>query len=195
MSLDRLKEALVRQKTGAVERSLLEVIVKAFDAEPGLIYRLMYAEFCLSRLARIDWHLYTYDIDYDSGWDTLLPDDELRAAIRKAMIDGARRVVLGRSIEEGKPFSIETKLLLPFVSDTPRICDGCPERIDCAANNTSTPLNCYTTLRSSVVVFPLRIVKDCVEVEANQPRGTYLIPLTDILFRNPPAMDILWEID
>jgi hypothetical protein len=179
MPTDALKLALQNQKTADAEADLTEVIEKALEVPKPMLYRILYAAYCLSEL-ETDWRM-----SHPDKWDELLPNAELRDAIKKAMVDGARRVVLRRSILEGKPISVDVKHLVP-VDQKDQICNGCPERMNCVAENISTPAECFKWRKASLQVYPVRLTDTHVEVEAQQPAGRHYVPLKHITFKEKP---------
>jgi len=181
MPTDALKLALEKQKTADAEADLTEVIERALEVPKPMLYRILYAAHCLS-LLEYDWRM---SPNKDAMWDDLLPNPELREAIRKAMTDGARRVVLRQSILEGKPISVDVRHIVSE-SDVSQICNGCPERMQCAAENLSTPAECFKWRKASLPVYPVRLTDTHVEVEAQQPTGRHYVPLKNINFKEKP---------
>ena len=179
MPTDELKRALEQQKTADAEVDFTEVLERALEVPKPMLYRILYAAFCLSEL-EVDWR-----VEHKDQWDTLLPNWELRNAIKKAMTDGARRVVLRNAILECKSVNVKAKHLVPK-DDLAAICNGCPERMLCMAESLSTPADCYRWRKASLTVYPLRLTDTHVEVEAQQPAGRHYVPLKNITFKEKP---------
>lgn len=185
--LEELKQALDRQKTDGAEESLAEVIARAFEVEPDLVHRILFAQECLVRAGQ-EWRFVE-----PRCWEVTLPNAELRQAIRHAMTDGLCRLILGQAIRDDKKIVLPVKLLIPE-AEKDRICEGCPERLQCSTTeNFSTPENCWSYARRAVHVRPLRIIKDDVEIEASQPAGKYLVPIRLIDFTELPNIRRTWE--
>lgn len=180
MPLDDLTQALEAQKFAGIETDALDVIAQALEVDRALLNRVIYAYEALRNEVR-DSPL-RGDFPTASHSDAaLLPDAELRDAIRKAMGDGAMRLTVRYAIQNSKTLTVLASLLVP-PQNISKICDGCPERIECIAENLSTPEKCLTGKHRRIQVYPLRMTKTRVEVEAAQPAGRYTIPLSH-LFR------------
>lgn len=169
---DELKQALLRQKTNYVEKDVIDVISKAFDMEYGLVARILFAMVSVEGTG-------VFHLEHNAlfPFDTI-PED-VRTAIRKAVNDGAKRVRVAKAIEESKSVTASPKDFLPRARVS-EICHGCPEAMECAAESISTPQKCWEQRLQSVAVYPLRILGDQVEVEAQHPRGKHLLPISKI---------------
>ena len=172
-----LQAALEKQKVDDAEEDLLEVICRALEIPRPLLARVLYAYQYLTQ------ELKTYPQNFsDEAWLQDLPSDELREALQRAMMQGARRVVLRRAILAGQPVSIKTSALIPH-SQVSEICNGCPERMPCVAENRSTPQQCWEWRKDSLLVYPLKLKGNTVEVEAQQPAGRHTLPLSAITLK------------
>jgi hypothetical protein len=167
MTPDKLAQALIAQKMASAETDKIDIISRALEVPREMLLRVFYAQSCLGLASG---HL---------DWSVLLPDEELRDAIQKAMKDGYRRLVVATAIRDGRSLTIRTRDLLTK-AQAPRLCHGCPERLDCTAGSLYTPDECYEERKTSLPVFPLRMTETQLEVETSQPAGKFTIRLTDV---------------
>jgi len=75
MPTDELKLALEKQKTADAEVDFVEVIEKALEVPKPMLYRILYAAYCLSEI-ETDWRMTHTDM-----WEALIPNAELRDAL------------------------------------------------------------------------------------------------------------------
>jgi hypothetical protein len=166
---DALNQALSEQRMDGAEKNALEVIARAFELSPEIVYRVIFA---FEHLRQTAW-VSGSDID---GWEGLIEDDEVCVAIREHMTAGARRVMLREAIERGMGLFVSTDELIG-PADSLKICNGCPTRLECVAESLFTPDQCFTSRLTRVLVVPLRMYKGKVDVVATQPQGRYTLPI------------------
>lgn len=175
MSTKELKQALLHQKTGDAEKDVIEVISRALGLEYDMVARVIYA-------ARLP---ITAGIQPDDDEDLFpvaasIPNPEVKEALTKAIHDGIQRAVIARAILHGRSVTVSPQALLP-VERAGELCRGCPTSLECAAQQLSTPENCWHgRYVRNLVVFPLQISGDLVEVEAQQPQGKHIVRLSVI---------------
>ncbi len=174
MGLEGVKRALLAQRVANAEHDFIEVISRALDLPAGLLARVFYAYEMLKNREGLSTEV--------PDWEGLLPDDDLRQAIQKAMVDGARRVRIAEAIRRGQTLTVRPEQLVP-PNQKHKLCHGCPERIECTAGRLYTADECYSSRRLRLQVVPLRMTATELEVEAQQPPGRHTIPLKDISTR------------
>ncbi len=165
---DELAQALQEQRLVGLEKNAVELVAKALQIPEETVVRVMFA---FNQLATA--------FERASMPLTVRPPEntELCDAIKFAMEEGVRRLILRHAIENGRTFSIHVSTLVPK-NDVAQLCHGCPERLECVADSLHTPEECFTTHKATLHVFPIRVVKNLVEVEATQPAGRHFIPIS-----------------
>jgi hypothetical protein len=177
MATDRLKEALLRQNTGIEAKNFLDALSKLLEVDYRTVLRVTYAYEQLHADPRSVPALHT-TVPMSSStraWENDL-NPELKEALVFAVSNLISRYAIADAIENKRPVSVNVAALIP-ASDAAKICVGCPMRMECLNEALYEPIDCYTQHRSRVQVYPLRIVGEEVEVDANQPRGQYTVPL------------------
>lgn len=170
-----LEQALLRQKTGDVEKDVIDVIAKALGLEYGMAARVAWA---------LRYATYTLRVLFDDE-DGILPveasieDDDVKEAIAHAIHCGVQRITMARAITNSRSVSVSPQALVTR-ERAHELCRGCPESLDCAAQRISTPEKCWDGRLTRLVVFPTQINGDLVEVEAQQPQGKHIVRLSVI---------------
>lgn len=177
MPTERLKQALRETNVAGVERDFAEVLARMFDLPLAVVARVVYA-------IEVVKHPVTWHLGHDRATE-LIPDPELRDAIRQRANAGAARTYLRRLQIEGRQVSVPTKALVP--QDAPgRICEGCRHSLTCVVEGRSTPEHCLNDLALGVrghvdgkqKVTLLRVTPDGhVRVRASQPIGDHDVPI------------------
>jgi hypothetical protein len=172
---EELNEALDQQRTGFVEEDIVEALAKTFEVDEGIVRRLFFAFGCVVNMT--DMSLVPSPspcrVPTIPDWAHRL-GGPLIDAISMNVGAAVARLQMAEAIRRAVTIDIDIRLLLD-PKDVKRICDGCPERIECMADNLHTPEECYGSLRRRMTVFPLRMTRDAATVEAQQPRGTYTV--------------------
>lgn len=181
---DELKEALQKQRSGYAEKDIFEALSKVFEIEPGILRRLFLAFWRVqtqkgTQLVYIDTPVKRNRAIPDWAYSLATENVEIIEAIFLAVDESMARLKYAGAMLSAQTIDMDVGLLIP-PKDMNRICDGCPDRIDCMANNLHKPSECYHQLKRWLPVFPLRMTRDTVTVEAKQPIGTYTIPLKKI---------------
>jgi len=148
------------------EKNAPDAVAKALGLPVEVIYRVIFAYECLRDVSG--------SFDSSEYKEDHIKDSKVRSAIRESMALAARRIMLRNAIEKKHELLIPVEAL---IQDPLKICNGCPIRLECIAESLFTPDVCYTKRITSVAVFPLRIQKGKVDVEANQPSGRYTVPI------------------
>ena len=182
MPTEKLKQALREVNVAGVERDFAEVLSGMFDVPAAAIARILYAVEHVKH--PIAWRL-------GDRAETLIPDPEVRRAIREQANAGATRVYLRHLQQTGQKAKVRITKLVP--EDQPdRICVGCPRSMECAAGSLSTPENCLNeatlgTPRQHVAsrqpVTIKRVTRSGqVTVAAEQPLGDHELAAEDVEF-------------
>ena len=169
MSTEELEKALERQRLGFVEQDMIELLARMFDADEALVARVVYAS----------WYACTQTAIFDTiAAARLRIPANVIDAIKKATDAGISRLVLARAIQASQTVTVPVDALIPMEALLAgAICEGCSERIECMADNLHTPNECTRARKAHLQVFPLRMTRETVDVEAAQPRGTFTIPI------------------
>lgn len=170
MTTTKLTQALIAQKVANAETNLIDVISRALEIPVETLHRVFYAQSLLPLNPGC------------LNWEVLLPDNELREAIRKAMEDGQRRVAVASAIRNGRTLTVRTDSILAE-KDIGKLCNGCPERLECTAEKLYEPYQCYHERKTHLTVYPLRMTATELEIEASQPAGKFIVPLKNITIR------------
>lgn len=186
MTSDALKEALERQKTGNAEEDYIEVISRALGVKREIVVRVIFAanavDAALGEFARHpEFHSSAYGLGGDN-YNADLPDLELRKAYRMAMANGVLRVIAAKAITDGTTLKIATASFLPR-ENAAELCHGCPEQLECVAENMSTPDRCWHHSKAFLDAKPLRMNSDSVEFEMEQPAGKRRISFNKLNIR------------
>lgn len=181
MPTEALRQALRAVNVTGVERDFAEVLAKMFDLPVPVAARVLYA--IESVKDSVTWHL---GVDRAAE---LIPDHEVRRAIREQANAGALRVHLRRLQLAGTQVKVRTKVLVPE-DDPSRICEGCPRTIECVAEMLSTPEKCvahlevgyargFVDFRQTVTL--VRVTPGGrVTVKAAQPLGEHELSASDV---------------
>lgn len=180
MPTKQLKQALRETNVAGVEKDFAEVLARMFDLPVQAIARLVYAIETVKH--PMTWHL------GQTRATELIPDPELRDAIRARANAGATRVYLRKLQLEGQQVLVPTRAMIP-ASEPGRICEGCPHNMSCIAGSWSTPEQCVEKLSSSLSwssemyvdrmqrVTLIRVTPSGrVTVRAKQPLGEHDLP-------------------
>lgn len=173
MSTDELAEALKRQKAGFVPTEFLVMLSKLLEVDEAIVARITYA------YDKLQQHVPAGTMESVLPFWTRHMPRELMDAIKLGVEQGANGTYIARAIMASSTMTLDVELLLP-AERVHEICNGCSERIECMADSLHTPQECYEERKSRVTVFPLRMTKTDVTVEAQQPRGTYTVPVSKI---------------
>lgn len=177
MPTERLKQALRETNVAGVEKDFAEVLARMFDLPLPVVARIVYAIEAVKH--PVTWHL-----GHDRAVE-LIPDPELRDAIRRRANAGAVRVYLRRLQLEGRQVTVPTKELISR-SEPGQICQGCQHSLTCVVEERSTPEHCiadldvgyargHVALKQKVTL--LRVTPDGqVRVRARQPIGDHDVP-------------------
>lgn len=178
MPTEKLKQALRETNVAGVERDFAEVLARMFDLPVPVVARVVYAIEAVKH--PVMWHL-----GHDRAIE-LIPDPELRDAIRRRANAGAARVYLRKLQLEGRQVTVPTKALVSR-SEPNRICEGCRHSLTCVVEGRSTPEQCVENLsvgyaRGDVAlqqkVTLLRVTPDGhVRIRASQPMGEHDVPV------------------
>ena len=172
MAIDELKAALERQKTAGVETDYLEMLARLLEVPVETVARVSYAFW------KIEETMLSAENREQLGtsWEKHL-DRELCQAIQLGVNDGAIRIWLARMIRKSLTIHVPVEALVSAENKI-ALCNGCPERIECLAETLSTPEKCYSGKKSKLPVLPTRMTRTEVTVEAAQPAGTHVIPIS-----------------
>lgn len=174
MPTEQLKQALRETNVAGVEKDFAEVLARMFDLPLPVVARIVYAIEMVKH--PVTWHL-----GHDRAAE-LIPDPELRDAIRQRANAGAVRVYLRKLQLEGRQVRVPTKALISQ-SEPARICEGCKYSLSCISENLSSPRQCVEEIGSGYVerkqnVVLLRVTPDGrVRVKASQPMGEHDVPI------------------
>lgn len=180
MPTEALRQALRAVNVAGVERDFAEVLAKMFDLPVPVAARVLYA--IESVKDSVTWHL---GVDRAAE---LIPDHEVRKAIREQANAGAVRVHMRRLQLAGTQVKVKTRVLVP-TDDPSRICEGCPHTITCVAEMLSTPEKCvadleigfggYVDVRQKVTL--VKVTQGGrVTVRAPQPLGDHELSAHDV---------------
>lgn len=176
MPTERLKQALRETNVAGVEKDLAEVLARMFDLPIQAVARLIYAIDAIKH--PVMWRLGA------AQQNALIPDPELRDAIRTEVNAGALRVYLRKLQLEGKQVLVPTRALVP-VDEPGRICEGCPHSMSCIAESLSSPEQCVDILSGPAKGWvdkkqPVTLIRVTpsgrVTVRARQPLGDHDVP-------------------
>lgn len=178
MPTERLMQALRETNVAGVERDFAEVLARMFDLPVPVVARMIYAIETVKH--PVTWHL---GLDRATA---LIPDPELRDAIRQRANAGAARVYLRKLQLEGRQVTVLTKALVSQ-SEPARICEGCKHSLSCIPDSLSTPEQCVENLSVEIgkgyvdrkqKVTLLRVTPDGrVRIRADQPMGEHDVPI------------------
>lgn len=177
MPTEQLKQALRETNVAGVEKNFAEVLARMFDLPVQAVARVIYAIETVKH--PVTWHL-----GHDRAVE-LIPDPELRDAIRQRANAGAARVYLRKLQIEGRQVSVLTKALIS-PGEPGKICEGCKHSMSCITNNLSSPEQCVANLTAGTAgyvaltqkVTLLRVTPDDrVRVRASQPIGEHDVPI------------------
>lgn len=181
MPTEALRQALRAVNVAGVEKDFAEVLAEMFDLPVPVAARVLYA--IESVKDSVTWRL---GVDRAAE---LIPDHEVRQAIREQANAGAVRVHMRRLQLAGTQVKVKTRILVP--ADEPsRICEGCPHTMTCVAEMLSTPEKCvadletgyacgYVDLRQKVTL--VRVTAGGrVTVRATQPLGEHELSAHDV---------------
>jgi hypothetical protein len=181
MPTEALRQALRAVNVAGVESNFAEVLAKMFDIPVPVAARVLYAiEYVKDP---VTWRL---GLDQASE---LIPDPEVRKAIREQANAGALRVHLRNLQLAGRQVKVKTQALVP--KDEPsRICEGCPHTMTCVAELLSTPEKCSENLsveaghgfvnRWQKVTLVRVTAAGRVTVKAAQPLGEHELSVHDV---------------
>jgi hypothetical protein len=180
MPTEALRQALRAVNVAGVEKDFAEVLAKMFDLPIPAAARILYA--IESVKDSVTWRL---GVERAAE---LIPDHEVRQAIREQANAGASRVYLRGLQLAGTQVKVKTKILVP-AGEPSRICEGCPHTITCVAEMLSTPEKCmvdladgyerYVNLRQKVTL--VRVTPGGrVTVRAAQPLGDHELAAGDV---------------
>lgn len=182
MPTEALKQALREVNVAGVERSLAEVIARMFDIPEPLAARVIFALESVKH--PVTWHL-----GAERAAD-LIPDGEVRRAIREQINEAAVRVHLRGLLLAGESVRVRTKTLVP--ADKPsRLCEGCPISMPCAAGMISSPEDCLAELACGVRGHVAPVQKAVlvrvtpagrVVIRVDQPAGEHELSIHDVEF-------------
>jgi hypothetical protein len=180
MPTEALRQALRATNVAGVEKDFAEVLAKMFDLPVAVAARLLYA--IESVRDPVTWHL---GVDRAAE---LIPDHEVRQAIREQANAGALRVHLRRLQLAGTQVKVKTKTLVP-ADDPSKVCEGCPHTMTCVAEMLSTPERCVSTLEYGPPGYvdirqKVTLVKVTpagrITVRASQPLGDHELSACDV---------------
>lgn len=172
---DALNQALREVRMGDAEKSTMEIISRALGIPIEIVHRVVFARELLKNVLPARLGI----LFPATHWREYIPDDDVRAALEARIDEGIRRITVRWTIENNRDFEVEVKRLLK-PKDVNKICRGCPDSMECVAGSLHTPQECYDGRIPKVKVVPLRIIKNTVEVRAEHPTGTYVIPLEGV---------------
>lgn len=182
MPTEQLKQALRETNVAGVEKDFAEVLARMFDLPVQAVARLVYAIETVKH--PVTWHLgHARTVE-------LIPDPELRDAIRTRANAGAARVYLRKLQLEGRQVSVPTLAMIP-AGEPGRICEGCPHSMSCIADSLSTPERCVEALSGPVITYVDRTqavtlirvtASGRVTVRARQPLGDHDLPAEIVEF-------------
>lgn len=172
---DALNQALREVRMGDAEKSTMEIVSRALGIPLEIVHRVLFASENLHRVlpGRLGM------LSPATHWREWIEDIDVRTAIENKMAEGIRRYTVRWAIENDSHFAVPVSVLLK-PKDVNKICRGCPDSLECMAESLHTPTECYEKHRTTFTVVPLRIIKNTVEVRAEQPTGTYVIPLVAV---------------
>jgi hypothetical protein len=176
MPTEQLKQALRETNVAGVEKDFAEVLARMFDLPVQAVARLVYAIETVKH--PVTWHLgHARTVE-------LIPDPELRDAIRARANAGAARVYLRKLQLEGRQVSVPTLAMIPPAAPG-RICEGCPHSMSCIAESLSSPEQCVDILSGPAKGWvdkkqPVTLIRVTpsgrVTVRARQPLGDHDVP-------------------
>lgn len=183
MPTEALKQALRAVNVAGVEKNFAEVLAKMFDLPVAVVARVVYA---IENVKHpVTWHL------GEGNSVELIPDPEVRQAIRDQANAGAKRTYLRKLQLEGRQVKVRTLAMIP-PDDPSKICEGCPKTIQCVAESLSTPERCISDMEpplNGFYVNPIQIVTllkvtstGKVTVKARQPQGEHELSITEVEF-------------
>jgi hypothetical protein len=180
MPTEALRRALERQKIGDAEADYVEVVARALQTTPTVVNRVLFAVYAVDQVLReMGLPAFFRTPPADSEWEKRISHPELREAVRRAIGVGVVRVRLARSILEGAEVLVDVESLIPAARAS-ELCRGCPEQLECVASGLSTPDACFGGRKEKLWVKPVRLTRHQAEVEAQQPAGKHVIPLSRI---------------
>lgn len=165
MSTDALKEALLRQKTAFVETDALKALAALLELPEETVARVTFAFYHTDAMG---------SFGVMEGWARCL-SEQLQSAIHKGADEALLRARFARAIRDNRAVFVAVKVLLPNFCNKSEICNGCPERIECMAENLHQPIHCYDVRHSYVSTRPVRLTEKEVVVECDHPRGIYTL--------------------
>lgn len=197
MSTPELEQAIAAAKWKGTEANFTEAISKMFDVPPEVVARVVFAWETLRNQCRV--HAIEGQMDVlcgglEDGDD--LPEEIVRA-IKHATARALPRMAIRWRMERGLFLEVPFNKLVP--ADKPdRICDGCPNQLECVRDMLSTPARCLRGERitprdqadprrlryiqhQNAQVKAVKIHGDIVTVEAEHPRGIFHVGVLDVL--------------
>lgn len=181
MPTEALKQALRAVNVTGVEKDFAEVLAKMFDLPVPVAARVLYAIESVK-------HFVTWRLGTDRSAE-LIPDPEVRRAIREGANAGALRVYLRQLQLAGTQVQVKTRTLVP-VNEPSKICEGCEHTITCVADMLSTPEKCvedletgytrgYVNIRQKVTLVKVT-PNGRITVKAAQPLGEHEVTAADV---------------
>jgi len=174
MPTEELRQALRVANVAGVETNFAEVLARMFDLPPPVMARIVYA---IQHVKHpVTWHADSPE------WVALIPDREVRDAIRSQANTGALRVYLRKMQLQGRQVRVLTKAMTS--RDSGDICNGCPLSMSCVADSLSTPTACWDgegPAEKWQRVTLVRVSPDnTVIVRADQPTGQHVLSVHDV---------------
>lgn len=191
MSTPELEQALAAAKWKGAEQTLSEVIAKTLDVDIEVVRRVVYAwdQIRNRRFPKLE-KPELVDCLFDGLGHGDHIDDDVKEAIVDALDLGVRRSYVRQAMLHNRKLDVAMATLIPE-KEVRRVCDGCPTQVVCVMNMLMTPEKCrkgdYVKHEgryiqyAMVKVTPRKLVGNHVTVEADHPRGTYKLNITDIL--------------
>jgi hypothetical protein len=172
MGFEKLEEALLQQRQDFADTEIVPLIAKVLEIEEATVVRVVAA---LLFMLTGPPHL-AEPFREDPISRTLLSlDEEIRESIVVAIRRELARARIARHIEEDEPLNVYASVLLG--DNIAGVCEGCPQRLRCMAENLSTPAGCRNR---HVQVRVVSLKETTARVVTEHPKGQYTIDIMDL---------------
>lgn len=174
MKDDELQQALLRQRIANQSTDPIQIIGDLYGVDPDVVARLIFA-------AALSNETGVWDQRFVWSWERRISAN-MRQNIQQAMRLEWVRLRCAEFVVSGEPVAWPTNTLLADdPANIPKICNGCPVRLECMAESISTPYKCATENKAYLPVRLVKMTKTHVTVEAEQPTGTYELPFSKLV--------------
>lgn len=183
MSIKDLEQALLDAKYQGHPKTFVEAIAKMVDIPEAAVERVIFAWQTLRNRS--------YDQECSKAEEGEGLGDVLCTAIEDKMEGIALAISIYEAMQCNKKIHVKVRSMVsPDAINN--ICNGCPTSWECLRNQWSSPQACYEGAKDNSFyinminmhrrpVTPLKVIGSKVTVQAEHPKGTYVVDLDDVL--------------